>query len=201
MPEGEDGASPELREALARIRTLKDVSERKELVAEVVGKIEELFRAQGTPLSPDIGPIYERAHRSPSVLVRQAPLEQVLDLVLAKKPIELDPRQEGRRYANAARFGPGGKGLQTAFSEGRGTENVVVAVIGFDASGLDVQKPEAGADPRDQTLRESVAGTIDPERVKYVVLRVPKPFFPEDELTEEEEEHALYVFRGTSLAA
>lgn len=86
-------------------------------------------------------------------------------------------------YANAAIASD--EGLRLSLTEGRkGAELNCVYV--FDPEGLDVNtvKPSEHdpRDPKRYAITRAVSGTLSPNKIKYLIIRVPTSLFPKNEL-------------------
>ncbi|GEM_PF-4176954 len=197
------GARAEADELLQQLRDAKDLPARKELVSALYTRLEAWLSECGTKLSSEVQKIYHAMSRElPSdLLVRQESLDVVAKVLVENMLHELLPTRDGVTYANAACFGAQGEGLDIAFSEGRAGRGGFVALLGFNPRGLDVKEvPPPQCDLRDRTMCRSVTGSMTRDRVKYIVVRIPRNLFPEDRLTPEELERDVgYIFRATSL--
>lgn len=197
------GVGPELDEMLRGISETKDLPTRQELVRMLLERLDVWFERQGMRLGPDVKSLYQAmARETPAtLLVRQEKLSRVVEAITAGRSYELtSEKREGVRYANAAAYA-NGAGLDIAFSEGRSAKYGLTALIGFDPRGLEVEViPPDACDLRDRSACRSVSGTITPNRIHHLVIRVSRNLFPEDRLTDEESERETgYVFRGITI--
>jgi hypothetical protein len=140
-------------------------------------------------------------------LVRLESLSRILAAIEKGAPIPVG--NENDHYANAVI--PENEGLRIAFAEGDapGPIRLLVgfdfrAAIGFDPKGLEVHEIDLDElDPRDQVKRAAfcrhVRGNLNPEQIKYLILRIPKNLFPKNMITEEDKKYGQFVFRGAEL--
>lgn len=191
---------------LVQLRDAKDLPSRQELIKVVYDRLVVWLEKCGLTLREDVQAIYTAMARASSsaLLVRQERLDNVVALLVENESRTLLPEAEGgKRYANAAAFGSDGDGAEIAFSEGSATKYGITALIGFDPHGLHVEEmPPSECDLRDRTLCRSVSGTLASDKVKYLVIRVPRRLFPQEYLTLKEaevESETGYIFRGVTL--
>jgi hypothetical protein len=173
-------------------------AERTVLMSESARTMLGLLRATKAVEFENIEDMYESL-RGEHMLVRREDPARVLELVGERNSIDIDfPGND--RYSNAVLWTPDmqSQGLRNAYLEGYGQLNGTVAVLGFRQSGhIDVQAlPDA--EQRfaglDRTNVRSIKGTIYPDDVLFVSLRVPSTAFPESEMTDvEHEKHEAYI--------
>lgn len=193
-----------IRQAFAHAHdTMSNPHEYEAEAREVVEKIYNAFDHRGIDLIP-LKHIWNEVGNHGFLVRRDDPVK-VLDAILDNKEIALTPPNDG--YANASVDSD--EGLKIALSEGLlGAE--VNMVYGFEYDGLAVKKVKKN----DQDLRQqsrftyvrSVSGTVTPDHIKYMIMRVPAKLFPPEKLTDEEHELFLentpppYIIRATKLS-
>lgn len=165
----------------------------------------------------NVGDLYQEIS-GPLVVRREDPVK-ALELLLAHKPLDIFYRKEFRSdekavegtYYNAAMWnGPGSKvGLENAFIEGFSHLGGIVTVLGFEPEGLTFRPTEHTEMIRQTTTLNytnnvSIEGEVEVGKVRFLVVRIPARYMPDDRLTDEEleskEEGELrFVFRGVSM--
>lgn len=178
--------------------------------------LDALHSTQGA-YHENVGDLYQEVS-GPLVVRREDPVK-ALELLLAHKPIDIfyhkefrsDEKADEGTYYNAAMWnGPGSKvGLENAFIEGFSHLGGIVTVLGFEPEGLIFRPTEHTEMIRQTTTLNytnnvSIEGEVDVDKVRFLVVRIPARYMPEDRLTEEEidrkEEGELrFVFRGVSM--
>lgn len=145
-----------------------------------------------------------REMESKKLLLRLERLGLVVKALVGHQPIHLGEEQGNRHYANAVIPSP--EGIAMAFAEGQASEPIrLLAGIGFNPNEFEVVEIDVQeTDARDQLLRKKVAryvhGELFPEQIKYLILRIPRPLFSEEYLTENEQENeGRFIFRGSKL--
>lgn len=164
-------------------------------VAEIIRGLQESLKAAGAEYFEDVNKLYWKFAASNTVVRREDPWK-VLEAV-GGAPYTIAFRA-GEPYANAAEFGPAGEGMKNAILEGHAGD-AVVTVVGFDRGNVSVkpvpQEKLLAKRGLDRRYVRAVSGTVPQESIRFVVVRVPKKIFPENELTEADEERA-FVLRG-----
>ncbi len=191
----------ELEQAIARIKKedgkRMDPQQRKEIVKMVFDALKDEFVSLGASYEVDIDTLY-RSLPDGSFIVRREDPERVIRAVAQHTDLSigLDPTLAHHgAYANSVEWSrrDGSRGLDTAFLEGVSHLGGIVTVVGsVPGADLEVRSvtPERTPSARgtDRRLVRSVSGRIHPEDIRFVVLRIPSQFFPEDELTDAEQE-------------
>lgn len=179
-----------------------EMPERERLVAETAEDMIELFKEHGAEEFSDVSKMY-RLLPHEEVFVRRDSPERILDLIANEKPLEIS-FPEGERYSNAVEWTKdlSNRGLENAYLEGYGQLNSLVTVIGFRKnSDIDVQiLPDASQQfaGLDRSFVRSIQGTIAPEDLIFVSLRIPSFAYPEEKMTENElDRHQAYEDKRT----
>lgn len=174
--------------------------------------LDALHDSEGT-FFEDIGSMYPLIKER--VLVRRENVETVMHNLLDNEDINIDPKG---LYPNVAWWdiAHGSEGLKNAFLEGRAQLNGVVAVVGFEPSGMlavvdqkdipdepGVFKGSDGAE-LDRRFVASAHGTVSHDDIRFVIFRFPYQHFPEVKMADSEIEGGeknpsgklQYIFRG-----
>jgi hypothetical protein len=119
-------------------------------------------------------------------------------------------RPEGTQ-GNSAVLGSRTEGLAIAL-EGRARPKVLTAIVAFSPEGLEVRSVSdsglAGIQRANRAFVRSVAGELQPERMRYLLLRFPRQLFPDEAITREDvvtpedpnERRPQFVWRAYRLA-
>lgn len=193
----------ELDAALARLREVKDPSLRREAVARIVADAVEAARVIGGEYFEDVDELY-RQYAVADTLVRRDDPARLLDVAVDAEPYVVSFAGK-QPFANGAAFGPRGEGMANALLEGF-SGDVVAAVVGFDGGSVDAQTvPDAGITKRrpggaslSRAYVRAISGTVAPDDLRFIILRIPKAFFPDDQLRPEEEERT-HILRGIGI--
>lgn len=170
------------------------------------------FISHGGDLTADVNEIYKhynhQVYKEPLIVRREDP-EKTAGLV-SNLPIDLsfDPKVSGDRgdkYANCAiwPYGPDPvAGIKNSFLEGRGMAGPLVTLM---AAKHNPQNNEL-EEPKDKLMRVGdinreavriVSGKIEREDLEFIIIRMTKDFFPEENMTEEEKKNKpTQIFRG-----
>ncbi|MEK7066842.1 MAG: hypothetical protein AAB949_00490 [Patescibacteria group bacterium] len=190
------GETEDFEEAKKRVMMLKRLNENAERLEEKVGSLEMkdivndsyetiknmfvLKNANIVPLQSGWSKIQGR-----NLLLRKDDPYLVIEKMMNGDEIDIgyDMYGSSDAYANAAIASD--EGLKLSLSEGRkGAELNCVYV--FDPEGLDVNtvKPMEydPRDPKRYAIARAVSGTLSPNKIKYLIIRVPTSLFPENEL-------------------
>lgn len=157
--------------ALEAAETIED---RRRLVDRLVGRFSEMAEEHGVELEPlaDLSEIQNRFARIGAIVRVESP-EKAMDL-LEGKPLEIDP---GPRFetgiANAASMG-NTQWPELAFGEAR-TGKRATFMVGFEESAVESRPASDRGDvPREnRRFTRVVRGEVDPERVYFILLRIP----------------------------
>lgn len=179
-----------------------EMRERERLVAETAEDMIELFKEHNAEEFKDVGKMYSSLPGE-KIFVRRDSPERVLDLVANGKPLEIS-FPEGERYSNAVEWSQGlaNRGLENAYLEGYGQLNSLVTVVGFKKNpDIDVQTlPDASQQfaGLDRSFVRSIKGTVAPEDLLFVSLRIPSFAYPKEKMTDAElERHEAYEEKRT----
>lgn len=210
--------SPELLEIQNKLQQLKDKEfyktnpeEYKELSRQTYKDLGTFFLNNGAEFVTDVNDIYKEykdSYSNPLVVRREDP-EKVTELAEGMNlDLRFDPkvsRDRGDKYANCAIW-PYGKnpvaGIKNAFLEGRGMAGPIVALTGINPNKekTELDKPENAQLKVGDIEREAVrifSGEVSKEDLRFIILRIQKNFFPEENLTEEEKKtESKQIFRG-----
>ena len=190
------GEVEDLEEAKKRVMLLNRLNENAERLGEKLGSLEikdivndsyetikhmfALKNANIMPLQNGWSQIQGR-----NLLLRKDDPYQVIEKVMNGDEIDIGHEMYGSNdiYANAAIASD--EGLKLSLTEGRrGAELNCVYV--FDPEGLDVNtvKPSEHdpRDPKRYSITRAVSGILSPNKIKYLIIRVPTSLFPENEL-------------------
>jgi len=201
IPLGSIGRSREDANPVALVENIgKRLSEtkipelREKMVAEALKSIKEVLEGKGWKYVSDVNSLYH-AFRNQNLLVRREDPLRFLSTTAAGQPlkIEFDPNLAdvvGEKYANCAEwsYDSGERGLKNAFLEGNASlGDSLVFVVGFKP-GKDLKVNDISADKKfvhdlDRTLVRSAEGSVNPNDLMFVVVRVPAKFFPKNEMT------------------
>lgn len=178
----------------------EDPEKYKERSVQAYKDLTEFFLAHGAELISDVNKIYHRYQTSEkdALIVRREDPEKVTGL-MADRPIDLafDPKVSGDRgdkYANCAVWPYGASpvaGIRNAFLEGRGMAGPIVTLTAIrpNPENTTVETPSDHLMKVGDINREAVrivSGQIEKADLEFVILRMPREFFPEENLTEEE---------------
>lgn len=135
------------------------------------------------------------AHGNGNILVRRDNPENVMELLEGGKDFAVHASQYGEQ-PNAALLGNDLHGLRIALAGGFGKvgRGSVAFTVGFNPSeGMQVADvPQTGYDHfegLDRKLIKVVSGKTPRENVKFVLMRMPRSFFPEKYMTDSEIDH------------
>ena len=165
----------------------------------------------------DVSKLYEQL-AGENLCVRREDPRAVIKFLENKESLILE-QEEKDPYPNAARwkYEEGTRGLENAFLEGRTDLNGIVTVIGFSPDNLNKLPLSGeiselilpGGKKIDRSNVVSLDGEIKKENLRFVVIRLPAQYTPEEKLTEEEIERIdlakdiktpKYIFRGVLFA-
>ncbi len=151
----------------------------------------------------------------PHMIVRRENPDELFNSLETGEPISIRFRKDEHdsvAYPNAAEIGWDGSGLRIPYQWGFGKvgKGKVVVVIGFTPnteSVINVPLP-ANSHPNytDKKIREKirmVEGDIDvKDDLKFAIVRFPRKFFPENEMTDEELEqiNVFHISRAYSFS-
>lgn len=185
----------------------QEIQERcKGLIQELLDSLKQSFELH---LSPDVSHIYSEMQRE-QLLARVESVAKVLECIAEHKPISVGNAEH--HYANAVTPEPEGLRIAMAEADAIGPVRLLVgldlkALIGFKTDHLEVVEiDESEFDHRDTGLRSSlcrhVVGEILPEDLRYMIMRIPRRYFPEESLTDtEKEQTSQFIFRGAKIPA
>lgn len=165
----------------------------------------------GGEFETDVTKIYRQfgnSHDTPLIVRRDDP-EKVLALSEGHD-IELafDPKvtgEGGEKYVNCSIW-PYGRdyvsGIRTSFNEGRSSAGPIVMMIGVsqNANNNKIEETDASALSVGDIQREAVrivSGSLKKEDLKFILIRVPIGYFPNENLTDDERKPGVtQIFRG-----
>lgn len=150
----------------------------------------------------------------PRMIVRREKPDNLFNALETGEPLSIRFNKNnhgGVAYPNAAEIGWDGSGLRVPYQWGFGKvgEGKVVMVVGFTPNTEHVLNaplpPASYPNYTDPDIREKirmVEGDIDMENdLKFAIVRFPRKFFPENEMTEEEleQENVFHISRVYSF--
>lgn len=155
--------------------------------------LETLGELDGYEAHTDVSGMYQKMP-SESLVVRRENPEQLLQMLSTGEPLHL--RFVGDvPYANSVAWNPkrdGTRGLDNAYLEGYGHADGIVTVYGFRKPDdfYFEQHPESqqifGGIERSRV--RSAAGFVPADAVRFVTVRIPLRSFPQDLMTEAEQD-------------
>jgi hypothetical protein len=160
-------------------------------------------------LSSEISILYAEMQRK-NLLARVESVSKIIECIAAHKPILVG--NDESHYANAVTSDPEGLRIALAEADAVGPVRLLVgldlkALIGFKSDHLEVSEIDDDQfDQRDTGVRKSlcrhVVGEILPEDLECMVLRIPRVYFPEEDLLPHEQEQSTpFIFRGSKVKA
>lgn len=178
----------------------EDPERYKELCYQTYKDFSSFLIENGGEFASDVNNVYKKyqdSYSDPLVVRREDP-EKVAQLVDGKDlDLSFDPKvvgDRGDKYANSAIW-PYGKnpvaGIRNAFLEGRGMAGpmVTLTAIKADPDNTNIETPENAKMKVGDIEREAVrifSGNVSKEDLRFIILRIQKDFFPEENLTEQE---------------
>ena len=182
------------------------VPERQKIMGDTAREFMLALRQGGGEKFDDIGAMYSKL-KGERLIVRRSNPEEVVSAVANNKSFPIT-YEHGTPYNNSVEWSSdmGTEGISNAYLEGYAHKNNIVAVYGFKPKGGEVevvQLPHTEmryGDMRREQVR-SVSGTVSPENIRFVSLRIPAESYPEKEMTEDEQdrlfEHRQRIKGGT----
>ncbi|MDQ3089610.1 MAG: hypothetical protein M3Q24_00450 [bacterium] len=176
----------------------------KELVEDLLDHISDDLELD---LSSEVSDIYNEMSQR-NLLARVESVKNVVECLSVKKPIKVGDKDH--HYANCVTSDKEGLRIAMAEAEAIGPVRLLMgldlkALIGFSNDHIEVAGIEDNEfDLRDTTLRKvhcrHIVGQIYAEDIKYLVLRIPKHFFPESKLLDDEKMSlGKFIFRGARV--
>lgn len=180
------------------------IDESKVLIRELLEHLQSDLHFE---LSSDITALYHHMAEE-NLLARVENATRVIECVAFDKPISVG--SEDRHYANAVTAQPEGLRIAMAEADTLGPVRLLVgldvkALVGFKNDHLSVSEiDDMEDDIRNVALRKTqcrhVAGEIRKEDIRYMVMRIPRRFFPEENMSDEEIKlRTNFVFRGVQI--
>lgn len=165
----------------------------------------------------NVADLYRELKNETCVIRREDP-KKILETFGEGKELRIAKQPEDRApHANAVEWKPeyGDRGISTAFLEGHGDAFGIVTVLAFKR-GTDLDMERVPSSQRaikiDHQLMRTISGSIHPQDVRFVIIRIPIDRFPVEEMTEEERERldewredsathkkATFLFRGIAF--
>ncbi len=197
----------ELTELLDEYEFLKDIESGKknftkyyERAGEIYEKLDSFIKSNGGKEVEDISDFYrsfESRNEKPVIIRRDHP-SRVSRLVAGEDvPIVFDPKvvsERGDKYANCDIW-PHGKGavlgIQNAFTEGHTAAGPLVTLIGVRQNRennhlKDAIGKEMVSGTSDRTAVRIVSGKLSKEDLNFLIVRLPKRAFKENDLKSDE---------------
>jgi hypothetical protein len=178
---------------------------------ETYKELKEFFlKAGGTDVA-DVSDIYRHYIRSGEKLaVRREDPEKVVNLMVGEDiDLKFDPKVTGDRgdkYANCAIWPYGANptaGISNAFLEGRGMAGplVILTASKINPDHMEITELEGKLENIGTINRlavKALSGRIEKSDLEFLIIRMQKDFFPEEELTKEEADNKeqRQIFRG-----
>lgn len=163
---------------------------KRELVTETFSRFRELLGENGYTEHTDIASLY-KSLPSTNYIVRRENPDRVEQMLAEGESYEI--KHEGNtEYANSVEWNPSSmeNSIENAYLEGYGNKNTIVVVIGIRPNDdLELKHlPESTPDfyGLDRRGVRSVTGTVTPDQIAFVSIRIPAQFLPEEFLTEDE---------------
>jgi hypothetical protein len=188
IPDRKDPSRP-IMDMAAELEALPDSPDqegaRQELIKDILDNVIEQGKRAGGEFFNDIAALYKQHKQSTYIVRRENPL-RVFDLIANGRPIELkpDPALRGE-YANSAVWSYNNpEGMNTAMLEGNSPSRVrdVATIIGIEESGdltvKDIPENEKNRFDIDRGSARIAEGTIDPEKVRLLVIRAASDVLP-----------------------
>lgn len=200
--------SPEKENSLITLAKQLETVKDREAFSRLVGPfLDELESTLHVTLDQDVLSAY-RTMEEQRMLLRVENVSRILETITKHTPMPVGSDED--HYANSVV--PNQEGIKIAFSEGK-APGPVRLLFGFDLKTAISYEPESvhvypiddiEGDLRDAGLRKQVcrhvAGEIKSEYIRHIVLRVPRAFFPEEKMTDDEKKSAgMYIFRSVTL--
>lgn len=204
-------------EVLDKFKSLKEATpsspEFMKLSYEAYISLEKLLSAKAV-LYDDISKLYYKYLASGrQLIVRREDPKKSLELALGGKlEMSFDPKvvaDRGDKYANCALWPYGGKtmaGIANALKEGKSSVGPIVSVLAIlpDPETAEVSEPEGkmwNIADLDRTAVKILSGTVNAKDLRFMVIRMPRKFFPPERLTDKEKDSsAPEIFRGFEFA-
>ncbi len=166
-------------------------SERQKLTADTAQEFMRTLSSVGGQEFTDVTAMYGEL-KSERLIVRRTDPDAVIGAIANHAPLEIAFAGD-TPYNNAVEWAAdmGPNGISNAYLEGNAQKNAVVAVFGFRPKGGQVEVAQLPhtemqfGDMRREQVR-SVSGTVDPEDIRFVSLRIPAESYPESGMTEDE---------------
>ena len=185
-----------------QLEQLDDIEEIKSVLGEFLDSVEADLNVE---LVTDPSDLYKLMERE-GCLARVERMTRVLEAIETDKEFSISDEEE-THYANAVV--PNEHGIRLAFAEGQapGPVRTMIAfgktLVGFKTDHVRVEEVDFEADDiRDIPLRRNVCrhvvGTVEPEDIRCVVMRIPRGYLDDRHLTPDEvdEPDLPFVFRG-----
>jgi hypothetical protein len=206
-------ATQEILEKFNRLKELREKNpndpEFMKMSHETYIGLEKLLSSRAT-VYKEISNLYYKHLNNGKILVvrREDPNRSLVLAMGGKLELSFDENVvagDGEKYANCALWPYGGKtmaGMSNALKEGKSSAGSIVTVLAMapDPETAEVSEPEGktwNITDIDRTAVKSISGTINAKDLRFMVIRMPRKFFPPECLTEEEKNSAsLEVFRG-----
>lgn len=171
----------------------------------LVGEIEDFFSEHGGEEHTASEALQFIAMENPSLILRREDPRELINALSHKRALHILFQRGDKPYPNAASAGFNLEGIEIPYTRGFGKiqEGAVVFITGFTpgktlrVEGLSENPGELSRfKGRTRTLIRSVSGDVPLPNLKFVILRMPRHYFPEDKLTEEEiEQEPFYINR------
>lgn len=183
----------------------------KELSFEAYKKLTGFLMNNGLEFVTDVNYIYRKYGNnfsSPFITRREDP-EKVMSLCEGESiNLSFDPNvvgDRGDKYANCAIWPYGADavgGIRNSFLEGRGMAGPIVTMMAVEhnQNNTSLEKPQDSLKKVGTIERDAVrivSGKIKKEDLKFIILRIQRNFFPQENLTEKEKNSDnKQIFRG-----
>ncbi len=159
-------------------------------------------------LSSEINSLYAEMARE-NLLARVENVTTVMECVLTGKPILVGHGKSN--YANSVTANPEGLRIAMAEADAFGPVRLLVGLdlktlIGFSNDHIKVSEIDNDSfDIRDTSLRKNhcrhIEGEIHREDIKYMVMRIPRRYFPDKKMSQIEASGSeQFIFRGAKLS-
>ena len=200
----------DLERMFQRLRSAKlSPEEHAEQVMDALLLLKEEFTKIGASYYDDVSAMYPQL--TDTYIVRRDDISRVSLGLVSGDGFDIDYLKAdnfGKTYGNCVEWSykSGARGLSLAFTEGLASVAGVVSVMGIKPRiGLQAEKltePDSNQHGTEGIFLLTVNGHVTPKDVKFLVLRFPLDFMPEEELTPsellaiDEDRAPKHVFRG-----
>lgn len=188
-------ASERLAQVMERLKAegsgKMDPEVRKENIRMLYYALKEEFQDAGGVFLEDMNDVMRRFMRTDMIVRREDP-ERAIRAIRTRSDLEILQDEDKKGDANSALWKGeyGSDGLDTALLEGHGQIGGLVTLVGFmpgDALQVtDLPHEKKISRGKDRRHVRSVEGRVPPADIRFLILRIPGAFFPEEDMTDAE---------------